>query len=145
MTWVAFTFACVLVGAEHAAGNLPVQPTHGVEVFVGRVEVLRVLAFLGIDAGFIEGLGYVDIVPVGQGGMHRPVHRASMVLFAKFDELWVAGDVVKPEDARKVVGAANVLPVAGEEFVIGNRELVVEVIRHQVDDAVVAGGFVRGA
>lgn len=134
--------AGVFVTTEHSAGDLAVEFADFVVVFVGELEVVGVFRLEVVSGGFAEGLGDVDVVPVGEGAFLHPVGGVAVDLFGEFEEETVAGMVVEPVDAVEIVAAADVLPVVGEELFVGDGELESEVVGHQLEHAFVAGVFV---
>ncbi len=129
--------AGVLVRGEAPAGELAVERHHGVVDALGRPQVPGVARLLVVLGGPAEALREVDAVP-GRD-IPRPVRGALVVHAGEVEEPALAGPVVEPVDAVEVVGGPPLLPAAGVDRVEGQGGLPLEVARHQVEDAAVAG------
>ena len=130
----------VLVAAEHAAGHLAVESRMVWQFRSAAWKMLRVFRLLVVDRRAAEALRDVHVVPVGHAV--GPVGRVAMDLCGQFQQPRLAGAVVEPVDAGQVVARPLLLPEGEKEILLRHRQLPVEVLRHQLEHALVAGVLV---
>ncbi len=142
LPWSGVAGAGVLIGAEHAAGNLPVLAHGGIVVALRGAQEHRVARLLRILRRLAKALREIDAVPARDG--IGPVGRAAVVARRQVEQPLLPRAVIEPVDAVQVVAAADFLPARGQQLVERYGGLPAEVPRHQIDHSPVAGRFIVG-
>ena len=128
--------------AEHPAGHLPVKCADLRPVALRGGTVRRVLGDLSENGRLAKRLGHVHVVPIDHVlDPNAPCGGAS---FAQVQQPRLSRAVVEPENAVKLIAAAHGRPIADEELRFGHGREIVEILRHQVDHAVVARTVIIG-
>jgi len=130
----------IFVSPEAASGHLSVHPHDGV-IDVDRGGVVgRVLRLHGIFRRLAKTFGKIHVVPVGN--TLGPCGGVPVQFVGQIEQPGIAGSVVEPVDAFKIVAGAHSVPITADKILIGKGELIFEIPRHEIDGAPIAAVFV---
>ncbi len=117
-----------------------------VEGFLRSLKLLGILALLIVYNRLLESLSEIYAVQTERAGevvlIHehvRPVERLLVDKLAEVEQKLLAGDIVEPIDAHKIVASAKFSPrgPVSQRVFRQLRQLIAEIACHEVDDAAV--------